>query len=67
MDYPALMQTISSVGFPIVMCMMMFIYIQKINDTHREEVDTLRVEISSLKEAISNCVVVMTQILNKLE
>ena len=67
MDYAMLMQAITSVGFPIVMCILMFIYIQKINDSHKEEIDALRVEISSLREAISNGIVVMTQILNKIE
>lgn len=67
MDYSMLMQTISTVGFPIVMCVLMFVYIQKINESHREEIDGLKDEIFALRETISSGIGVMTQILNKLE
>ncbi len=40
-------QLIASLGFPIVMCLLMFKYMQEESDNHRKEVDALK---ESLKE-----------------
>lgn len=67
MDYSAIVQTISSVGFPIVMCIILFMYVQKITEQYKEELLALREEVSCLRETVSNNTVVMTQVLSKLE
>lgn len=54
-----IVQAISTVGFPITMCIIMMYYMQKNNESHKEEVDTL-------KDAINNNTLVMTQVLDKL-
>ena len=53
-------QVISSVGFPIAMCLLMFWYMQKETENHRAETDGLKEAINELKLAI-------TTLINKLE
>ena len=37
MDFATLLQAIATVGFPIVMCMVLMWYIKDTNDKHKEE------------------------------
>lgn len=62
-----ILQAISSVGFPIVMCIVMFLYIQKIEERHRQEIESLRHAIDETKSAINNNTVVMNRVLDKME
>lgn len=39
MDTSAILQAISTVGFPIVMCLLMMWYIKDINNGHKEETE----------------------------
>lgn len=41
MDYNTIVTLIGSVGFPIIMCLLMFKYIQTISEVHKEEVSGL--------------------------
>lgn len=63
----AILQAISSVGFPIVMCIVMFWYIQKVEERHRQEIESLRNAINETKSAINNNTVVMNRVLDKME
>lgn len=51
---------ISSVGFPIAMCLLIFWYMQKETENHREETNGLKDAINELKLAI-------TTLINKIE
>ena len=51
---------ISSVGFPIAMCLLMFLYMQKETENHREETN-------GLKEAINKLELAITTLINKIE
>lgn len=62
-----ILQAISSVGFPIVMCIVMFWYIQKVEERHRQEIESLRNAINETKSAINNNTVVMNRMLDKME
>ena len=42
MDYELIMNAITTVGFPIVVCAALFWYINKQNENHREEINALR-------------------------
>ena len=42
MDYELLMNLITTLGFPIVVSGALFWYINKQNENHKEEIDTLR-------------------------
>lgn len=51
--YQAIASLISSIGFPIVMCLMMFKYMTELNESHKEETNTLKDAINELKVAIT--------------
>ena len=51
---------ISTLGFPIGMCLIMCYYINKINDTHKEETDRFA-------EALNNNTVVLQKLCDKLD
>ena len=41
MDVTAIVQVVSSLGFPIAVCLICFWYINKLEETHRSEVQKL--------------------------
>ena len=51
---------ISTLGFPIGMCLIMCYYINKINDAHKEETD-------KFAEALYNNTVVLQKLCDKLD
>lgn len=66
-----IVQTISSVGFPIVCVLLLFWFIYDNNNRHREEIKQLHTqhneETSKLAEAINNNTQVMTKLVCMLE
>ncbi len=46
MDFASLIAAVGSVGFPIVMCMVLFVYNQKADQTHDEEIKALTAAIA---------------------
>lgn len=59
MDTNAIIQTISTVGFPIAMCMVLVIQGVKI-------IESIQHEIVELRTTINNSILVMQRILDKL-
>lgn len=55
-----IVQIISSVGFPIAMCLLIFWYMQKESENHK-------IETNSLKDAIQELKLAITTLINKLE
>lgn len=53
MDYSALVQAISAVGFPIVMCILMAWYIKSNADSYRSDVKALQETIDKNTAAIN--------------
>lgn len=51
---------ISTLGFPIGMCLIMCYYINKINDAHKEETD-------KFAEALNNNTLVLQKLCDKLD
>lgn len=41
MDANEIIQLVSNIGFPIAMCVILFFYMTKQNDKHKEEIDKL--------------------------
>lgn len=60
MDIQNVVQIISTVGFPIAMCLLFFWYINKMNEKHADEV-------SKLSEALQNNTLVMQKLVDKLD
>lgn len=48
-----ILNMISTVGFPIVMCILMWYQMQKNNELHKEEVDSLKDVINEVKIALT--------------
>lgn len=59
MDVTNVVQIISTVGFPIAMCLLFFWYINKMNEKHDDEVN-------KLSEAIHNNTLVMQKLVDRL-
>lgn len=51
---------ISTLGFPMAMCLIMCYYINKINDAHKEETD-------KFAEALNNNTVVLQKLCDKID
>lgn len=60
MDIQNVVQIISTVGFPIAMCLLFFWYINKMNEKHADEVN-------KLSEALQNNTLVMQKLVDKLD
>lgn len=55
MDFSGVMQAISTVGFPIVMCVAMFMNSNKQTEIHKEE-------ISKMTEALNNNTIALNRL-----
>lgn len=60
MDFNAITQIISSVGFPIAMCLYIMYTMQKQTETHKTEIDELR-------KTIENNTVAIVKLIEKLD
>lgn len=59
-DINAVIQIISTVGFPIAMCCIMAYYVKYTEDKHREE-------INSIREALENNTLALIKLTDKME
>ena len=59
MDTNTITTLITSVGFPIVVCLICFWYIKTMTESHK-------VEVKQLTEAIQNNTLVMQQLVDKM-
>ncbi len=60
MDFNVIIQSISTVGFPIAMCIILMWYINKTNEQHKAEMD-------KMSDAIENNTIALTRLLTKLD
>lgn len=67
MDLSVVTQLISSIGFPIVMCVILIWYIKDTSDKSLEERKNYYSELQGVKDAINNNSVVMQKLLSKFE
>lgn len=71
MDMSTILQAITTVGFPVVMCGAMAYYVKYITDKNREEVSKLneqhKQEILDVVKAIDNNTVALTKLCEKLD
>lgn len=66
MDYQALMQMVSTLGFPIVCVFMMFYYVKYLNDTHSQEITQLRQDMIASNEELRKSIEANTLVTTKL-
>lgn len=66
-----IVNTITTVGFPIVMCLACAWYIKYTNDKHRDEVARLNEahakEMETVTQAINNNTIALTKLAERLE
>ena len=71
MDVTAIMQAISSLGFPIVACIAIAWYFNKVNENYRQDIKELtqqqQTQLDKLTEAITANTVVVTRLVDKLD
>ena len=59
MDFNAVVQAISAVGFPIAACCVMFWELEKNGERHKQEMDTV-------KEALNNNTIALTRLIERM-
>lgn len=71
MDFATIMQGISSLGFPIVACIAIAWYFNKVNENYRSDIKELnnqnREQMEKLTDAITNNTVVVARLVEKLD
>lgn len=64
-------QLISTVGFPIVMCGVMGYYVKYLNESHKEEINKIndqhKDEVEKLTTTIENNTIVMEKLSSKID
>lgn len=70
MDIKLLLDAVSVVGFPIVMCLVFMYYVKYLTDKNSEQIDRIteqhREETKELTKAVENNTLVVTQLLDRL-
>ena len=60
MEFPEILTAISTVGFPIVACIVLAVILYKQNEMHKQE-------MNEVKEAINNNTIALTKLTDKIE
>lgn len=66
MDFNTIMTAISTVGFPIAACGVMFWYMNKERESHQQETKELTSAISGLQTTIQQNTSLLEKVLDKL-
>ena len=71
MEFDSIVQLISTIGFPIVCCLMMGWYIKYVSDADRTEINKIteqhRNEMTEITTAINNNTLALTKLCERLE
>ena len=71
MDFNGIMQLIGSYGFPIVACIALAWYFNKINENYRNDLKELNAahkeEVKAMTEAITNNTLVVQKLVDSLD
>lgn len=71
MDIKVLLDAVSVVGFPIVMCLIFIYYVKYLTDKNAEQIDKMqtqhRQETSELTKAVENNTLALTRLIEKLD
>lgn len=70
MDFKVLLDAVSVVGFPIVMCLVFMYYVKYLTDKNAEQIDRLqsqhKQETTEMTKAIENNTLALTKLIDKL-
>lgn len=67
MDANTIIQIVSSLGFPIVMCGALFCYLVKQCETHKEEIDNLKDTINENTKMLAKLTTLIKILTNEKE
>lgn len=71
MDWESLLQAITTVGFPIVCCIIMMWYVKYVTDQNREEIaklnDQHQQEMREVTQAINNNTLALTRLCDMMQ
>lgn len=71
MDIKVLLDAVSVVGFPIVMCLIFIYYVKYLTDKNAEQIDKLtdqhRQEMNEVTKAVENNTLALTRLIEKLD
>lgn len=62
MDVQLIETIVASIGFPIVMCLLLFYYIQRLNEKHDSEIDKLTEAMNENTKILTQLSVMITSI-----
>ena len=70
MDLSVIIEAITTVGFPIAMCLILMFYVKYMTDTNKAEVDKIseqhRLEMKEVTKAIENNTLAITKLVERL-
>lgn len=70
MELGAILEAITTVGFPIAMCIIMMYYIKYVTDNNKAEIEKItnehRAEMVEITKAVENNTVALTQLSERL-
>ena len=71
MDWNVLITAIGSLGFPIVACVALALFFNKVNDSYRNDIkemsQTHKSEMDKVTEAINNNTMVIQKLVDRME
>ncbi len=71
MDFNTIIQAVSTIGFPVVMCIVVCFYVKYIIDKNGEQLQAItekhREESKEMTTAINNNTLALTRLIEKLE
>lgn len=71
MDWNVVIASIGSLGFPIIACIGMAMFFNKVNDNYRNDIKEMnashRQEMDKITEAVNNNTMVIQKLLDRME
>lgn len=71
MDWNVIIASIGSLGFPIIACIGMAMFFNKVNDNYRNDIKEMnashRQEMDKITEAVNNNTMVIQKLLDRME
>lgn len=71
MDFTSILQAIATIGFPIVACIGIAWFFNKVNENYRQDIKELSMqhkeEMQAMTEAVTNNTMALQKLIDKLE
>lgn len=71
MDFTSILSAISSIGFPIVACIGIAWFFNKVNENYRQDIKEMsqqhKEEMQAMTEAVTNNTMALQKLIDKLE